>query len=94
MNEFLKKLCTYPYLVATPELQVFLRPTGKVEDAIKALHRTNTDMLLNFFKTKIPNIVFDINETRVSKYNQDIHAFVKDQKNIMEHLKNFRTHIN
>jgi len=69
LNEFLKKICSYKYLSGTPEVQVFLRPAGKVEDGIKSIHRTNTDMLLEFFKAKIVVSDYNINETRVSKYN-------------------------
>lgn len=78
LNEFLKKLCMYSYLSSTPEVQVFVRPDGKVEEAIRSIHRTNTDMLLEFFRTKIKVSDFNINEVRVSKYNQEIHGFVKE----------------
>lgn len=35
LNEFLIKLCEFPYLCKTPEVQVFFRPKGKVEDSFK-----------------------------------------------------------
>lgn len=80
-------------MARTPEVQIFLRPKGKVEDDFKNMPRTTTDLVLKWYR-----IFVQINESRmddstIAKYNNDINEFIKEQKILMDHLKNFKTHI-
>jgi hypothetical protein len=59
LDQFLQKLCATPYLASTPEIQVFLRPQGKVEKSLESIPRTNTDQVLNYYKKRI--LVSDMN---------------------------------
>ena len=63
-------------------------------DSLKSIRPTNTDLLLQHYRTNI-NIPSTDNmpEGQYAKYNQDINDFVKEQKLLMDHLKNFKTHI-
>ena len=89
----MRKLCAMPYLASTPEVQVFLRPKGKVEDSFKNMGKTNTDMVLAFYKQKIKVSNYNLPEGQLAKYSADVNEFVKEQKALMDHLKNFKTHI-
>jgi sorting nexin-1/2 len=57
--EFLIKLCEFPYICKTPEVQVFFRPKGKVEESFKSLNRTSTDFVLKWYQMNIK--ISDIN---------------------------------
>lgn len=59
LDQFLQKLCGTPYLASTPEIQVFLRPKGKVDKSLESIPRTNTDQVLNYYKKRI--LVSDMN---------------------------------
>ena len=43
----------------TPEVQVFVRPKGKVEDSFKSLSKTSTDFVFKWYMTNIT--ISDIN---------------------------------
>ena len=53
LSQFLRKLSKTYYLAKTPEVQVFLRPQGKVEENLKSLPLTNTDNVLAFYYKNI-----------------------------------------
>ena len=53
LDQFLKKFSMTAYLAKTPEIQVFLRPQAKVVDSLKALPRTNTDIVLAYYYKNI-----------------------------------------
>ena len=93
LNVFLQKLCSQTYLCSTPEVQVFFRPKGKVEESFKAISRTTTDFVLQYYFKNIPLNNWGLPEKRVEQYNQDINEFVKEQKILMDYLKNFKQHI-
>lgn len=37
LDKFMKDICMFPYLYESEELQVYVRPTGPVEGALKNL---------------------------------------------------------
>lgn len=45
------------------------------------------------FQRNIKITGFNQKEAQVSKYSQDINDFVKEQKVLMNHLKNFKQYI-
>jgi hypothetical protein len=59
LNEFLEKLCEFPVLCKTPEVQVFFRPKGKVEESFRYLEKTSTDFVYNWYTNNIK--VSDLN---------------------------------
>jgi hypothetical protein len=46
LDRFMKDIGSLPYLYESQELQVFLRPTGPVEGALKVLNNMITDELI------------------------------------------------
>lgn len=87
------KLCEFPYICKTPEVQVFFRPKGKVEDSFKGLNRTSTDFVLKWYMMNIKISDIDLPDTKVTQYNADITEYVKEQKILMDRLKDFKKHI-
>ena len=78
LNEFLVKLCEFRYLCKTPEVQVFFRPKGKVEDSFKQLQKTSTDFVFKWYMTHIKISDINLPETKVNQYNTDITEYVKE----------------
>ena len=93
LNQFLIKMCELPFLCKTAEVQVFFRPKSSVESSFKALQKTSTDFVLTFYRQNIKVSNPNIPEATVSKYSAEIIQFVKDQKEQMDQLKNFKQHI-
>lgn len=60
LDQFLGVICRTYALCKTPEIQVFLRPQGKVEESLKYLSATNTDKVLSFY----------LNNVQISNVNQ------------------------
>ena len=77
----------------TPEVQVFVRPKGKVEDSFKSLSKTSTDFVFKWYMTNITISDINIPEPQVQKYNTEVAEFVKEQRLLMDHLKDFKRHI-
>ena len=90
LNQFLIKMCELPFLCKTAEVQVFFRPKASVESSFKALQKTSTDFVLTFYRQNIKVSNPNIPEATVSKYSAEIIQFVKDQKEQMDQLKNFK----
>lgn len=78
LNEFLIKLCEFPYLCKTVEVQVFFRPKGKVEDSFKQLNRTSTDFVLKWYTVNIKISDIDLPDSKVQQYNAEITEYVKE----------------
>jgi len=93
LSQFLRKFSKTYYLAKTPEIQVFLRPSGKVEDSLKNLQKTNTDRVLAYYYKNIRISSPNQKEGVLNKYTNDINDFVKEQKILMGHLKNFKQYI-
>mmetsp|Transcript_7200 Transcript_7200/g.11343 ORF Transcript_7200/g.11343 Transcript_7200/m.11343 type:complete len:89 (+) Transcript_7200:661-927(+) len=73
---------------------MFLRPSKKVDDDLKRLAPTNTDQVLSYFKRNLRiNPEVNLPTGQVAKSNADINEFIKEQRTLMDHLKNFRSHI-
>ena len=89
LNNFLIKISSMYYLAKSPEMQAFIRPQGKSEDSLKSLSKTNTDMIIKYYRENIHLYNPEAPDSTVSKYNNDINEFVKEQKALMTHLKNF-----
>mmetsp|Transcript_36915 Transcript_36915/g.56533 ORF Transcript_36915/g.56533 Transcript_36915/m.56533 type:complete len:168 (+) Transcript_36915:352-855(+) len=92
LDLFLNNIASISYLARSPEVQLFLRPAAKVEDSLKSLPRTNTDIVLNYFKSKV-ELPYDMDkfpESKLHGLQNDISEFVKEQKMLMEYLKNFQ----
>jgi hypothetical protein len=66
------------YLAKTPEMQVFLRPQGKVDESLKSLKRTNTDKVLAYYYKNIHISSPNQKEGVFAIYNADINDFVKE----------------
>jgi hypothetical protein len=77
----------------TPEVQLFLRPRGKVEEQFKGLPKQTTDKVLWFLRSKVGVNEGNLADGQTTKYSSDINEFIKEQKALMDHLRNFRTHI-
>ena len=94
LDQFLLKISSTYYIAKTPELQLFLRPEQfgkpKVEDALKQIAKTNTDRVLQYFYGNIKISSPNQKEGILQKYTQDINDFVKEQKVLMGHLRNFK----
>ncbi len=59
LDRFMKDLTLLPYLYESPEFQVFLRPQGDLEKALKTLPLMTTDDILGRLRTIMPvNEVF------------------------------------
>jgi sorting nexin-1/2 len=65
LTEFLIKLCEFRYLCKTPEVQVFFRPKGKVEESFKSLSKTSTEFVLQWYKSNIPISDIDLPEPQI-----------------------------
>lgn len=53
LDLFLKESVSLPYLVASPEMQTFLRPTGEVDKALSKLYRVRASELLTVYRSTI-----------------------------------------
>mmetsp|Transcript_5691 Transcript_5691/g.9025 ORF Transcript_5691/g.9025 Transcript_5691/m.9025 type:complete len:169 (+) Transcript_5691:256-762(+) len=53
LDQFLKNVAATPYLASAPEVQLFLRPKNKVEESLKSLPKTNTSIVLDYFRAKV-----------------------------------------
>lgn len=53
LDLFLKESVSLPYLVASPEMQTFLRPSGEVDKALAKLYRVRASELLTVYRSTI-----------------------------------------
>ena len=60
---------------------------------MKNCETTNTDKVFMHFQRNIKISGYNQKEGQIGKYNQDINDFVKEQKVLMNHLKNFKQYI-
>jgi hypothetical protein len=78
LNEFLIRLCEFPALCKTPEVQVFFRPKGKVEESFKALAKTSTDFVYQWYMSNIKISDIDLPEAKVQQYVTEVTEYVKE----------------
>ena len=78
LDQFLRTLCRTYYLCKTPEVQVFLRPQGKVEDSLKSLSATTTDKVLQFYTQNLQISSLHPQEGVLARYTAEINDFVKE----------------
>lgn len=78
LNEFLIKLCEFPYICKTPEVQVFFRPKGKVDESFKGLNRTSTDFVLKWYLINVKVSNSELADSKVQQYNLEIMEYVKE----------------
>lgn len=95
MDRFMKEICELPYLYESEEIQAFLRPTTPNGDVIRALDtlpRLTTDDLLIRFRNVMPvnEMASDI---KLKSHNDGITEFVRDCREYLETLKNFKKHV-
>ena len=94
LDRFIKGICLLPYLYESEEFQLFMRPPegSSSEKALGLLPKLTTDDLLKRFR-----IVMPVNEMagehKLKYYNDSVNDFVKDCKEYLEHLKNFKKEI-
>jgi hypothetical protein len=81
------------YLAKAPEVQVFLRPQGKIEENLKMLSKTNTDKVIQYYFKNVSLSGTNQKDGVFAKYTADINDFVKEQKILLGHLKNFKQYI-
>lgn len=86
-------MCQMYYLAKSPEVQVFLRPQGKVDENLKILSKTNTDKVIKYYFHNIVLSGTNQGDGVFAKYSADINDFVKEQKILLGHLKNFKQYI-
>ena len=55
--------------------------------------KQTTDMVLKYYDSTIKISGYNISEGILAKYNGDINDFVKEQRALMDHLRNFKQHI-
>lgn len=89
LDQFLIVMSSSYALSKTPEIQVFLRPQGKVEESLKYLSEANTSKMIEFFMNNVKISSIDQQEGIVARYNAEIADFVKEQKLLMDELKRF-----
>ena len=61
-----------------------------MEESFKCLQKTSTDIVLDYYKSHIIISNTNLSESSITKYNQEINDFVKEQQVLMKHLKNFK----
>mmetsp|Transcript_2632 Transcript_2632/g.4085 ORF Transcript_2632/g.4085 Transcript_2632/m.4085 type:complete len:374 (+) Transcript_2632:498-1619(+) len=95
LNEFLQQMIAQKYLASSPELQVFIRPKQKVGESLKSLEKVTTTHVLKYYNVKIrlQNAMEQYGESKIIAYNDEINKFVKLQKNLLTHLRQFKNHI-
>jgi hypothetical protein len=74
-------------------MQIFLRPQGKVDDSLRHMSRTTTDKVLQFYLNNVGISNVQQPEGIIAKYNAEINDFVKEQKVLLGHLKNFTKYV-
>ena len=57
------------------------------------MSKQTTDIVLNYYERSIKVSSYNINEGQITKYNSEINDFVKEQRALMDHLRNFKQHI-
>ena len=86
LNLFCKQCSQLKYLVSSYELQVFLRPQGKCEDALSRIARPRTDDVLGVYRATCP-INENTDDRTITFYNNEIREFAKGQKALIENFK-------
>jgi len=89
LDRFLKDIALLPYLYESAEFQMFVRPLGDLEKAIKALGNQNTDDILHRFRVIMP-VNERAGDLKLKAYNEVISEFVKDCKDLIAYLKAFK----
>ena len=74
-------------------MQLYVRPEAKVKDSMESMSKQSTDMVLEYYEKTIKVSTYNINEGQLTRYNGEINDFVKEQKTLMDHLRNFKQHI-
>ena len=67
-----------------------MRPQGKVEENLKMLTKTNTDKVIKYYFSNVKLSGTNQGDGVFAKYNADIDDFIKEQKILLGHLKNFK----
>jgi hypothetical protein len=60
---------------------------------MEELGKQTTDMVMQYYEKTLKVSGYNISEGQISKYNGDINEFVKEQRALMDHLRNFKQHI-
>ena len=92
LDKFLKDLACLPYLFQSAELQLFLRPPQDVIKSLEALPRISTEDLLARFRKELP-IQETNDDLKIKQYNEGIQDFVKECKDVLDHLRRFKKQI-
>ena len=92
LNRFLNELSKQRYLASSPEMQIFLRPKGPVTLTFKNLQPINTELILKYYKVKIPiyNDLAQVGFQKVREHETYLKNFVKQQRKTIDHLKTFQ----
>lgn len=92
LDRFIKEVCQLPYLYESQEFQTFLRPQGELEKALDQLPKLGSEGLLKRFREVMP-INEMASEFKIKQYNEVINDFVRDCRELMDHLKKFKAQI-
>lgn len=58
-----------------------------------SMSKQTTDMVIQYYENTIRISGYDVSENQIAKYNGDINEFVREQRALMDHLRNFKQHI-
>lgn len=72
------------------ELQVFLRPQGKCDEAMSRIVRPTTNDILGVYRATCP-INENIADREIVFYNGEITTFARSQNDLIGTLKRFKT---
>ena len=93
LNKFMRDCCQLPYLFESQEFMLFLRPpTDNIEKALEALPKRTTNDFMAVYRSWIP-LQEGMNDIKTKQYEEAVHEFVKECKDIIEHLKKFKKQI-
>jgi hypothetical protein len=77
-------------------VQLFIRPQGSVRGSLRSLERITTTHVLRYYKVKLPlqKSLQYYGEAQIDQYNNQINEFIKEQNNLIKHLRAFRKNVN
>lgn len=75
---------------------MFIRPQGTVRGSLRSLERITTTHVLRYYQVKLPlqKSVQFYGEAEIDQYNKIINEFIKEQNQLIKHLRAFRKNVN